>query len=141
MIGLPPRLLAPAVRRSRATEAGVVTLLLVALALADPDHPLPVDLCAFRYLTGLPCPTCGLTRALCHALRGHWGRSLGYHPAGILAATAFVGWVLWSSIEVVRGQPLADVERGRLSTSILAAGITIAMVNWLLQLVSARPFV
>ena len=40
--------------------------------------------CAFRALTGLPCPTCGLTTSVCHLVRGQWREAMQAHPAGPL---------------------------------------------------------
>ena len=39
-----------------------------------------VPLCPFHALTGVPCPGCGMTRALVAALQGHWGASVYFHP-------------------------------------------------------------
>jgi hypothetical protein len=100
---LPPILLAPDHRRSRATQAAAIALGLLAARVANPDRPLPFDVCALKILTGIPCPTCGLTRSLCHALRGEWAASLGYHPAGVLLAAALIGWMVWSAAEARRG--------------------------------------
>lgn len=36
--------------------------------------------CVFRHVTGLPCPTCGMTRAWLSALRLDFGAAFSYHP-------------------------------------------------------------
>jgi hypothetical protein len=56
----------------------------------SPVHP-PLA-CPFRAATGLPCPFCGMTRAVDAALHGHLAASLRFQPAGILllVAVAFV---------------------------------------------------
>jgi len=131
---LPPRLLAPGARRSRARQAAVIALGLIAAAGVDPDRPLPFDVCAFKSLLGIPCPTCGLTRAVCHALRGDWAVSMSYHPAGILLAAGLVGWMLCSAAEAARGQPVAEAARGRLLTSMMGAGIVASLAAWVVQL-------
>jgi hypothetical protein len=130
---LPPVLLVPDLRRSRATRAAAIAFGLLAARVANPDRPLPFDVCALKVLTGIPCPTCGLTRSLCHALRGDWSASLGYHPAGILLAAALAGWMLWSMAEAVRGQPMAEVARGRLRTSMLSVGIVSSIAAWVVR--------
>ena len=50
-------------------------------------------LCMFRYLTGLPCPGCGLTRSCVCFAHGHFGESLAYHPLGplVFLTLAFLG--------------------------------------------------
>lgn len=45
-------------------------------------------LCPFRRLTGLPCPTCGLTRSWIAALHGRLGESVALHPLGPLTLVA-----------------------------------------------------
>lgn len=131
---LPPRLLAPDARRSRARQAAVIALGLLAALGVDPDRPLPFDVCGFKSLLGIPCPTCGLTRAMCHALRGDWAASMSYHPAGILVAAALVGWMLCSAVEAARGQPVAEAARGRLRTPMIGAGIVASIAAWVVQL-------
>ena len=134
MSGSPPRLLDPERRQGKATQASVIALLLLGAALVDPDHPLPVEVCVFKALTGLPCPTCGLTRALCHALRGDWAQSLAYHPAGLLLAAALTGWAAWSAAEVFRDKPIEEVLRGRIGASLMGAGAVVSVVSWIVRL-------
>jgi hypothetical protein len=68
---------------------GAVGLATLGLALAwlAVVGPLPFP-CAFRALTGLPCPTCGATRALLALLAGEPGTALRAHPAVAGAALA-----------------------------------------------------
>ena len=57
-------------------------------------HPsLPGLGCPLRALTGVPCPTCFLTRATGAALTGDLSGSLQWHLFGPLTA---LGLVLWS---------------------------------------------
>ena len=42
-------------------------------------------LCGFYWLTGRPCPFCGLTRALFELAKGHWGAALGFNALSPLA--------------------------------------------------------
>jgi hypothetical protein len=49
-------------------------------------------LCPFRRLTGLPCPTCGLSRSWSAILHGRLGDSMAFHPLGpltVIGAAAF----------------------------------------------------
>uniref|UniRef100_UPI004049888B DUF2752 domain-containing protein n=1 Tax=Cyanobium sp. TaxID=2164130 RepID=UPI004049888B len=43
---------------------------------------LPGLSCPLRALTGIPCPTCFLTRSTAAALRGELGESLALHAFG-----------------------------------------------------------
>lgn len=51
--------------------------------LVTPDRVLdgPV-LCPFRLLTGVLCPTCGMTRSWVHAAHGQWGEAFTQHALG-----------------------------------------------------------
>jgi hypothetical protein len=49
------------------------------------DRELP-ELCQHVVATGQPCPSCGLTRSLIHALHGDPDRAREYHRAGLPAA-------------------------------------------------------
>ena len=56
--------------------------------------------CGMLIQTGLPCPTCGMTTAFAHTVRGQWGRAFWVQPAGFVLALATMicvggaGWVL-----------------------------------------------
>lgn len=43
--------------------------------------------CAFREATGLPCPTCGLSRSIVMSLHGDFTRAWHLAPAGPVAVT------------------------------------------------------
>lgn len=53
---------------------------------------LPGWPCPLRSLTGIPCPTCFLTRATAAALSGDLVGSIHWHAFGPLAAAALLGW-------------------------------------------------
>jgi hypothetical protein len=64
-------------------------------------------LCPFRLMTGLPCPTCGLTRAFCFVAHGRVSESLAFHwfgvPLFLLALVCFIAsvWDLVARRDVV----------------------------------------
>ena len=75
-----------------ATLAGVV--MTVALAVWAPAANGPV-FCLFRRGLDLPCPGCGLTRALAHLARGDLAAAVALHPlAPLLAGELVAGWTL-----------------------------------------------
>ena len=85
-------------RELRAGAAGMLTLAAVYPAL--PVHPALA--CPLRATTGVPCPFCGMTRAVVAAVHGHVGASLAFNPGGfVVLALALVA--------VVRPQWLARV--------------------------------
>ncbi|HSQ35861.1 MAG TPA: DUF2752 domain-containing protein [Candidatus Binatia bacterium] len=56
------------------------SLLLPLLAFDWVTSPQSLVLCPLRAVTAIPCPSCGLTRALAHLERGHWAEALKFHP-------------------------------------------------------------
>jgi Protein of unknown function (DUF2752) len=42
-------------------------------------------LCGFHWLTGRPCPLCGVTRGLCELAKGHWRAALHFNLLSPLA--------------------------------------------------------
>jgi hypothetical protein len=70
------------------------SLLLPLLAFDWVTSPQALVLCPLRAVTGIPCPSCGLTRALAHLERGHWSEALKFHPFSplilILALALFI---------------------------------------------------
>ena len=64
----------------RAVAAGMITVAAVYPAL--PVHPAIA--CPLRAATGIPCPFCGMTRAVVAAVHGHLETSLAFNPGGIV---------------------------------------------------------
>jgi hypothetical protein len=56
------------------------SLLLLFLAFDWVTSPQTLVLCPLRAVTAIPCPSCGLTRALAHLERGHLAQALKFHP-------------------------------------------------------------
>jgi hypothetical protein len=71
--------------------------MLLAGALVDPrsdrrfvalgGRPIPTS-CGFRLLTGLPCPSCGLTRSVSFSVRAELRDAVAMHPLGPAVALA-----------------------------------------------------
>ena len=76
-------------RDVRAAAAGMITI-----AAVYPIVPHPSVACPLRAATGIPCPLCGMTRAVVAAVHGHVGASLAFNPGGIVVlALALVALV------------------------------------------------
>ena len=76
-------------------------------------------ICAFRRITGIPCPGCGLTRAMAALARGELLLALHFHPFAplVLAEAA----ALWAAIgnAIARQRPL-----------VLPSGLMERIVVW-----------
>ncbi len=90
----------PDVLRLRRNAAWVALTCGAVLGVALWLHPDPRGLgthrqlglgpCGFILTTGLPCPTCGMTTAFAHTVRGQLVRAFLAQPAGMLLALAAI---------------------------------------------------
>ncbi len=74
--------------------AAGVSLLALLLCYQPPAQPA-FQLCGFRWLTGRPCPLCGLTRAMFALAKGHWSEALGFNALSPLAFAMLAG-LFWN---------------------------------------------
>jgi hypothetical protein len=81
-----------------------------------------------RALTGIPCPTCFLTRATELALRGDLQSAWQWHPLGPLAAAGLLAW----SIAAWRQRRL--VPRHLAHWPVMTAGGALVLAVWLARL-------
>jgi hypothetical protein len=75
--------------------------LTLALAVKGCWPALPGWPCPLRALTGIPCPTCFLTRATAAALTGQLEQSVRLHAFGPLVAAVLV---IWSVLAIRQGR-------------------------------------
>ncbi len=96
-------------------------------------HPgLPGWSCPLRALTGIPCPTCFLTRATELALRGDLEGSIQLHAFGPVLAAGLIGWSLLALRQRrLWPQPLARWTRQPWLLGLVAFAL---LSYWLLRL-------
>ena len=132
----------PAVARSVAAVLliGSATLLTAALWI-QPDarglgshEQLGMPPCVSIVLFGIPCPTCGMTTAFAHTVRGELWSAFNAQPAGFLFALATVG---------VAGLSLATLLTGKVwhinwyripPTRVTAAVLLIVISGWIFKI-------
>lgn len=133
--GFPTAASAPARRRERLLRALLASLLLGGAFVLPPDRPLPVDLCLWHRVTGLPCLTCGLTRATCLFARGLWRESLAMHTAGWLLLSGLAVAAAWMGAEAAAGRDLGGRVRARLMAASLWAGLGLSVFSLVRNLI------
>lgn len=70
---------------SVARRAGAASALFAVLWFFSVPSEPAVRLCGFHWLTGRPCPLCGLTRALFALAKGHWAEAAHFNALAPLA--------------------------------------------------------
>jgi hypothetical protein len=103
-------------------------LWVVSLALLDRRFGWGTTACAFKRMTGHPCPTCGSTRGFLALLRGHPGEALAFNPL-VFGGLAILAGLLLFRVATGRAPEIAWTPAKRRSAWILAAGAVLA--NWL----------
>ena len=111
-------------------QAGVDRWRALAIAAIGPEGS---RLCLLRRTTGLPCPTCGMTRSFCAMGRGDLGDAFRNHPLGpvLYALLAFV--MGRSAVAAVRGRRLF-ARPARLLLWTVPALLAAAVVVWVVRL-------
>jgi hypothetical protein len=105
---------------------------LVALA-ALPPLSGGVTLCPIAMITGVPCPGCGMTRAVSHLVNGDLEAAFGFHPLVIpLILLGAVAWAWFLFSRVARVRPI-----GPRAVNIALGAMALALVGvWAFRLVS-----
>jgi hypothetical protein len=89
---------------SREARAGAAAML--GLAVVWPRLPVhPPIACPMRSITGIPCPLCGMTRAVVAAAHGHVIESLRFNPGGILVVLLALAIIAGMRLDRVRVSP------------------------------------
>jgi len=115
---------------------GAVALAVLLLSpLATPFAAL-LPPCFFRSLTGVPCPTCGGTRAALALLQGDVGAALRANPLVTVALAVLVGGGLVAFALALAGRGVRGP--GRVPGWVRAALVVVLAANWFWLIVDGR---
>jgi hypothetical protein len=94
--------------------------------------------CPLRTLTGVPCPTCGTTRAGLALVRGDILGALHFNPLATLAGLAFLLGGVLAPVWLALGRDVPDLpSRWPLGLRIAVLGAIVA--NWIWLLATGLP--
>ncbi len=88
--------------------------------------------CAFKRATGLYCPGCGGTRALCFMLSGELLKSLYYHPS-VLYFTVF--YIVFMLKAFINRHCHAGTLSDRRAAVFILAGAGLTLLQWIVKLI------
>lgn len=116
---------------------GIALLAGAAIALLRLDR-FPFALCAFKQLTGLPCPTCGSTRTLGRLADLDAAGALAMNPLVAVSAIALLFWALADLVLLPRGRALRVEARGGLGLALRGSLVLLALANWAFLILAGR---
>ena len=91
--------------------------------------------CGFRYLSGAPCPGCGMTRSCSALLHGDLAASWRWHPAGIPLALAVAAVLGLAVHEGLTGRPTFRRPAERWATTAAVVFVAVLGALWILRVV------
>ena len=101
------------------------------------DHPLP-ESCLFKRITGIECPTCGLTRSFVSVSHFQLRRALRFNQAGVLVYLMILLQIPYRVYIIVKKENSAiDKRIELLSKTYLYLVILVLIVLWLYRLLNA----
>lgn len=119
----------PATRSDLSTVAWLAAGAAASVVLALKGVPGLIGGCPFHRALGLPCPTCGTTRALEALLAGRWLPALALNPLAAIALVLGAIALLIAPLWVLRGWPVPSA-REPWPRSIRLGLLAIVLANW-----------
>lgn len=100
---------------------------------------LPGWICPIRANLGVPCPGCGLSRAIASLLRGDWESSLTYHAFAPLFLIAF-GLIVITVLlpAALQTRFIQWIERVESYTGVTSILLILFVFYWLARLIFLR---
>lgn len=94
---------------------------------------LPTPLCPLHAVTGIPCPTCGLTRGLGCLLQGQLEEALYFNPLLMVALLCTGLYLLYAGVVVIGRLPRIRWEPlSRRASSWFRVGVILLIgANWI----------
>lgn len=81
-----------------ACVAGYIWLFVV--LTSQKSEGIPVNVCVFKHVTGIPCPSCGSTRSVVSLVQGNIGQAIYTNPLGLVVASIMVIIPFWIMFDV-----------------------------------------
>lgn len=116
---------------------GIGLLAGAAIALLGLDR-VPLTLCVFKGLTGVPCPTCGSTRTLGQLATGDLAGAVTMNPAAALAAVGVALWALADLVLLPGRRAVALEASPRLGRLLRVAIPLLLLLNWAYLVAAGR---
>jgi len=116
---------------------GVGLCAVLAVGFLNLDR-LPLTACMFKAVTGIPCPTCGATRAVGQLAHLDAVAALSMNPLIVLAGALVVPWGLADLALLPRGRALRVEFSPGAARVLRVAAVAAVVLNWVYLLAVGR---
>jgi Protein of unknown function (DUF2752) len=99
---------------------------------------LGFTVCTFKSLTGLPCMSCGTTRALGRLAAGDWLGALQMNPLATLVFVVGGLWAVADSIAALRGRGVRLRASAPVAHALRIAAVAAIVLNWIYLIAAGR---
>jgi Protein of unknown function (DUF2752) len=99
---------------------------------------LPISMCALKFATGCPCPTCGTTRAFGRLFARDWAGAVAMNPLAVFAALLVGLWGLADLALLPMGRALSVSLSPRSARVCRWAALALILANWFYLIAAGR---
>lgn len=90
--------------------------------------------CFFHKLTGIPCPTCGMTTSFAHTVRLHFYEAFVTQPFGMLACVLMALLIPFSFVMMRQRVPWLKVLTARGSNAVMFVLLALFLAAWVYKI-------
>lgn len=110
----------------------IIMALMYFEALCSQYISVPIVMCPFKAITGLPCPGCGGIRASQSILKGDFMSALQTNPLSCLFILFFIMMIFWSLYDGYKKQnTLLDFLTKKWNKYVILTCFIIILSNWI----------
>jgi hypothetical protein len=90
--------------------------------------------CTFKVISGLPCPSCGMTSSFSLLVRGDVKNSLHANAVGTALALVWAAAIPWLLVCGVTGQAKGQARMERILIGLIVAFLALLLLRWFIVL-------